>query len=403
MDRFRVSYDRSNPVLSPVPRILFSNPDHSGLTSKPLDLSVFPSSFRVFPQRLEFINDVVGARGKFNPVDHRTITHKMSDYVSWQAQPIDGGLISFDTKGIYFPVDSMQSYIDWPWLQEIDSSTLSGWGVDALTQFTSQVPTTVSLANFLYELKDMKSMIPSISKSGVSKTVANNFLAWKFGVQPFVSDMKAIVNLLPAVDKRIKHLLQQQGKASSLSFNRTVVFDTPFSFTRSYVDPSNSFRGLDVVFTRRSAKAEFHIGAKLFQDLDDLEGALTTMKALAASAGLNRPIRVLWNAIPYSFVVDWFFHVGKVLDQLQVQPFGGTYNVSDVGYSVRSEAIYTVDQVTETAVTGLPRQVSPLGTVSIRAYSRRGGYPATSLLIANQLLSPEQQMLALAMLEQRRR
>lgn len=355
-----------------------------------------PSTLYRFPQQISEMEDVVGNQGSFNPVNHQVLNSTMSNFNSWPQPGEPDRHVNFD--GVALPL-AEPSFIDWPWLPVISSASLSDWAVDAYNAFHDQVPTTVSLPNFLYELREMKSLIPSIDRRSISKTASNNFLAFQFGWQPMVKDIKAILNLSDSVQKRIKILLEQQEKTTKLSFNRDIPLEEPFSFMKSCYDAATSHGDTDVEFQRVSAKAKFHCGASLYQDLSDLDSALGTMKALSASGGFNKPARVVWNAIPYSFVVDWFFHVGKILDTLSVQPFGGTYKVSDIGYSVKSEAVFIASQVFHNGSTVLK---STLGTIDVRGYVRRPGFPVSSLFITGGSLSPMQQALSLAMLEQRR-
>lgn len=356
------------------------------------------------PKNISIMDDVVGEQGSFNPVTHFVLDSFIENLSPWKDH--SGNQRGLLFKGVPFPLISTfgvpGSFSEWPWLPSISSATLSDWSIEAYNKFNEQVPTTVSLPNFMYELREMKGMIPSIDRSSLSKTASNNFLAFEFGVKPFVADIKAIINMSDSVAKRIQHLLKQQGKTSRLSFNRTTVFDTPYTMIKSLYIPNNSTpSGNDVYFRRLNAKSEFHCGASLFQDLKDLEDSMATMKALAASGGFSHPARVIWNAIPYSFVVDWFFHVGKLLDSLIVQPFGGTYKVSDVGYSIKTEAVYYATQVfTES---GYSSSIEDLGTVKARSYIRRPGFPATSLFLTNGELTPMQLALSAAMLNQRRR
>lgn len=359
------------------------------------------SGFRnlmVFPKHISYMLDVVGNQGAFNPCDHFELYSTMSNMNPWVSSTGDPRHVNFD--GVAFPMLlPAGSFKDWPWLPEFPAASLSDWSVEAYNKFHDQVPVTVSLPNFMYELKDMKGMIPSIDRLSVSKTVSNNFLAFEFGVLPFISDIKAILSMSDSVQKRLQHLLMEQGKSSRLSFSRDIDVSDAFSFTKSLYLIGSSANDNDVQFRRTSAKASFHCGAKLFQDLQGLNDALSTLKALSASGGFNHPARVIWNAIPYSFVVDWFFHVGKLLDSLSVQPFGGEYSLSEIGYSLTREAVFIADQVLHDGATELR---SSLGTVSVKSYSRKTGFPVSSLFLTNGILSPMQLALSSAMLNQRR-
>lgn len=370
---------------------------------------------RAFPARISFITDVYGEKGNYNPCDHMSIDSWISPraYPSfWRGTSGKYALPVVDGAELAFPLNPLlpfEGVSSWPWISDISAATLSGWSMDAYNAFNSQVPTTVSLPNFLYELKDMKGMIPSINRKSLSKTASNNLLAFEFGVKPFISDIKNIVNMADSVSKRLKHLIAYQRKTSHLTFERDVKSDEDYSFFRNIESIDNHYVAGNVnglVFKRISGSTHFQVGASLYQDLQDLEDANSQLKALLATGGFNHPARVVWNAIPYSFVVDWFFSVGKLLDTLSVQPFGGEWSVTNVGYSIKSEASYSVKAVLANYPSHYDdpfRAGSQIGTVRVKRYIRKRGFPAFSLFLTDGSLSPEQLVLGLAMLEQRRR
>ena len=409
-DPFMPSRTRfSNVMPPPVPAISFLlKPENTFVT--------YGSGFlyRAFPGHVSRMTDVTGRSGFFNPVDHLSIDSDLHCFpgfwrgsTSYWAEPVDHGFLALPW------LEGDKDWVSgWAWTPVISDATLSSWAIEAYNKFHDQVPVKVSLANFLYELKDMKGMIPSIDRRGISKTASNNFLAFSFGVKPFVSDIKAIVNLSEDVDKRLKHLIDMQGKESRLSFERDIVHEEPYQFFKSWDNPNNTTysegHSSGVLFKRISARTHFHVGAGLYQDLTDLKDANAKLKALVAAGGFNHPARVIWNAIPYSFVVDWFFSVGKLLDTLSVQPFGGTYEVGKVGYSVSTEATFQayarLDEYPGFHLDdAFLKGTALLGTISIKRYLRRPGFPAYSLMFSDGMLSTEQQVLALAMLEQKRR
>lgn len=359
----------------------------------------------MFPHNVTSMTDVVGNKTGFNPVDQYSLVSSMNSLSAWYNHL--GALGTPLFEGVPVPVrgdDPTATAISFAtWVPVIPAATLSDWAIEAYDAFHAQVPTTVSLPNFLYELKDMKSMIPSIDRLSLTKTAANNFLGFEFGIQPFISDIKSIIALSDSVAKRIKHLIDVNRQSTRLSFNKDVdLSETPATYYLGLqsVNPDRSTRsGFDLEFKQLSARVQFHCGAKLFQDLGDLHDSMTQLKALAASGGFTSPLRAVWNAIPYSFVVDWFFHVGKILDSLTIQPFGGTYEVSNVGYSLKSEALYYVSQVMEQN----PAFSYGLGTVRCKGYIRKAGFPASSLFLTTGMLDPTKQALLLAMLEQKRR
>jgi len=355
-----------------------------------------------YPTKLSIMDDVVNNKGKYNPISHVIFESHLAKIPD--ADDV-GYYINLQDYSWYVKNLHNKDFLAWPWLPGISAATLSEYSISAFNKFHDQVPTTVSVANFLYELKDMKGMIPKIEKS-FSKTVSNNFLGFSFGTAPFVDDIQKMIHMSDEVDKRLKHLISVNGRTTDLTFKRETLYEEPFYFQRSLSDGlsltvNQEIGGDRIEFKRQSARTTVQIGGKLTQDLRDLADANAKLKALIASSGFNHPARVVWNAIPYSFVIDWLFSAGKLLDGISIQPFGGTYRVTDVGYSIKSEATYIA-----TYIATYPAQVvgnPTLGTVRIKRYDRFEGFPASSLFLTDLMLTPKQQVLATAMLEQRRR
>lgn len=395
--RLRVSDDSVVPL--PVQPQYMSN-----ITGVKHDWTSLPVG--IFPPSISVIQDVVGKRGVNHPVHHWKLTSFCRRFPDW-GHTFDSDLGINLAKELFFPIQTVGTYAAvqaWPWLPDmLHSAWISDSSIGAFNKFHDQIPTSVSLANSLYELKDIKGLIPSVTKGSLSKTAANNLLGFEFGVLPMVSDIKAIVEMSDKVEKRIKHLISVNGRTTSLSFDRELVQDEPFEFFRSIDSLGTSLGSDGILFKRQSVRTKLHIGGKLSQDLRDLADANAKLKGLIASGGFNHPARVVWNAIPYSFVVDWFFHVGKLMDTLMVQPFGGDYEVSDVWYSVKSDVTYIAIAHNNSEDT-YPILGNPvIGTVHVSVYDRLPGFPVSSLFLTDGILSPTQQVLALAMLEQKRR
>ena len=396
--RLRVSDDSAVPLIH--------NPQYwSSSDGLNRDWTTLPVGH--FPKVISYISDVIGSRGENHPVHHWKLTSFVGPFPNW-SHTFDSNIGVNLEKTLFFPIDVPKRpygiVSDWPWLPDmLHSAWISDRSIEAYNGFQDQIPTSVSLPNSIYELKDIKGLIPTIDKGSLSKTAANNFLGYQFGVLPMVSDIKAVIEMSAKVEDRIKHLISINGKTTDLSYNKELVQEEPFSFFRGISGFGTSEGSDGITFKRQSVRTKLHIGGKLSLDLQDLKDAHSSLKGLLASSGFNHPGRVIWNAIPYSFVVDWFFHVGKIMDNLRIQPFGGRYDAHDFWYSVKSDATYIAIAHTNLE-SSYPIIGNPtLGTVHVKSYDRLPGFPASSLFLTDGSLSPTQQVLGLAMLEQKRR
>lgn len=133
----------------------------------------------------------------------------------------------------------------------------------------------------------------------------------------------------------------------------------------------------------------------LYHELKGLDGLVGTIRAFEAALGLTKPEKVFWNAIPYSFVVDWVFKINERLDRSLSQPFEGTWKVSNCSFSFKEVAhvsVYTHFYYTY----GNP--ATKVGSVVVKKYRRFTGLPFGGQHLSLGTLSPTQQTLFGALL-----
>jgi hypothetical protein len=260
---------------------------------------------------------------------------------------------------------------------------LARLGDEAFNALWPQIPQEVSLPNFLYELRDLKDMIPKVEE-GLTKTVAGGYLTYAFGYAPFVSDVTKLRNLAKTVADRLAYLRRTYGRETRVSFTGT--FDVP---VRDFVTEGT------IYYTLPGYSGEFRCGGYLFHRLNSLYGLEGTLRGFAGALGLNNPVGVLWEATPYSFVADWFTRTRGIVNKMAVQPFEGEWEIRRLTYSARWQAVWHVHQDVGSPYTP---QAWPLEDGVAKFYARRLGFPASSSILTETWLEPRQQMLAAALL-----
>jgi hypothetical protein len=72
------------------------------------------------------------------------------------------------------------------------------------------------------------------------------------------------------------------------------------------------------------------------------------MMSIANSLGLSHDVTDLWEALPYSFVVDWFLPIQTFLEQFKPREVDPSWLLTlDAWYSVKTETKgYTVEEYT---------------------------------------------------------
>lgn len=260
---------------------------------------------------------------------------------------------------------------------------------EAYNAFFLQMPQEVSIPNFLWELRELKDMIPKIEES-LSKTVAGGYLTYEFGYLPFVSDVTKLRNLTKTVASRLAYLRSTFGRETRVSYQGT--WSVP---DRSFEIPGASTRsGSPHRYTIPAITGTFRSGGYLYHRLNELYGVESTLRGLAGALGLNNPVGVLWEATPYSFVADWFTRSKEVVNHLAVQPFTGEWEVRRLTHSFSWEGVWYTD------LHYLDSGTSPYFRIeegTYKNYTRGLGLPVSSSVLTQEGLNPRQQMLAAAL------
>lgn len=179
-----------------------------------------------------------------------------------------------------------------------------------------------------------------------TNSIANGYLQWAYGWKPLCSDIKGLYDLS---QEKIKPPMIFDAKRS-------------ISFKDSYVSSQSGIPNLRTSILRINS---CHIYAQMS----------ASQLATAQSFGLVNPLSLMWELIPYSFVIDWAMPVGNFFGALTA-PAGFTY----VGG-------YT-SQRTQTIAVGLGGSGGGTGTqTEIKRESfdfqrfALGGFPAPSLYV----------------------
>lgn len=82
----------------------------------------------------------------------------------------------------------------------------------------------------------------------------------------------------------------------------------------------------------------------------------TQAKAYADFFGVNVNPAILWDVIPFSFVLDWFLDVGGWLDSFKTKNLAASVCIEDFCYSVKQTgtSIFVTDQFVRTPIWSVP-------------------------------------------------
>jgi hypothetical protein len=207
--------------------------------------------------------------------------------------------------------------------------------------FNSAVPNKPigDMANALGELRE-KNGVPRVwgtilnmsSKSAFFRSLGGEYLNSVFGWTPFIKDVQKIAGAVLSADSIVEQYLSDSGKFirrrralpdlhTNLSYKNNVVVTTVFSGLGSG-DTDLFTNGVDgrlaqVVNHDRKVWFSGSFGYYLADGIDPL----SQMKLYASFArklvGARISPEVLWELQPWSWLVDWYFNIGQILENIE--------------------------------------------------------------------------------------
>jgi hypothetical protein len=192
--------------------------------------------------------------------------------------------------------------------------------------------------DFLYWLRGLRfARFPQSIKDFVRRTsrgtknLAGNYLNLQFGWVPFINDLYDIFTMRIKLEKKIAWLRSKNRKSvrrrielDSGGFSEDIPRNVPPHTTMSPLLPTLFYTGSVVtsypipvqkVFKRKIwyvAKYQFYI-----PELADPNSRLLKLKL--DLSGLSLDPSVLYQAIPWSWLIDWFTSVGDILQNISTR------------------------------------------------------------------------------------
>jgi hypothetical protein len=248
----------------------------------------------------------------------------------------------------------------------------------------------VSLLNSIYELKDVKSLPhtlqlirdtfvsnkrvlsaialmrsnPGASLRRLLRAGGDSYLQTQFNILPMLSDIVAVRRAIADTRNQLRQLVSRAGKPQKRHY-KVILSD-------DYVDKLEKTNGaIPDGYVRKRMLAqravsyvtrEFNATMEYSYSLPSWTNEDSLMEALLDRMGVNLNPRIIWNAIPWSFVVDWVIGVGRWLDQFKERNIEPTLYIRGACYSVKVVRFIT------TAV-GFD-STDPCATIEESAYKR---------------------------------
>lgn len=223
----------------------------------------------------------------------------------------------------------------WEMLHEFEELYLHQPKIAAAAYFSTSKRVTnireLSILNFIIELKDIRKMFKLWDRSlSVIKNIASGILNVGFGWQPFLGDLVAILKALGNWRARVKTLLAEVHKMKRATYTvkpHKLPLVDEILITRTFPNPGDCGGRPDVtkppsyelrLLVRRTPVVKCGMKYSLF--CPELSEMQVKARGFCDAFGLRWDPAIIWNAIPFSFLIDWVWNVSSWLECRWAKP-----------------------------------------------------------------------------------
>lgn len=226
-----------------------------------------------------------------------------------------------------------------------------------------------------------------------ARELASNYLQWKFAIAPLISDVAAVRRSLASLEKSVNRIITNEGKVRTghWSTGQESLSGEIRKSSFNLGPPLNPYLSVTSELTAQTGPAvtTFHCEVRYNYNLLDYQREHARTLSLLDQLGVNVNPAIIWNAIPFSFVVDWVLDVQSFLDQFKLSNMRPVINVLGALWSARYERS-TDWEKSHTAPPGVDctTRIS-MPRINEEAYIRTLFMPGYSSLLASGLSSSE--------------
>lgn len=313
---------------------------------------------------------IVGFRGPRNLASMHDCVHTVQSFAPVRA--------SFSSSDIFGNTCNGTVYTCGQLTVDGDASISPSDYDAAIADMCGEIPTDLLLPNFILDIPSALIMHHDLQKvfSRKPKSWADAGLLYSFGLKPLASDIVSLMRLTSRINKRLKYL-RSLKPGDPIVFRRSYPVDKSGLTVSFLEDNSNHWYCAHDIETVPDISADAQIFAKLlkYRIVDPNAGFLAYLDA----TGFSKPGSVIWEAIPFSFVADWFRSCGRGLNALNTSAVKGSLMPFKMGHQSHINVTAQVYGVVNSFSSAFPNTArSLLGAGTVRLYKRSCGLPSTN-------------------------
>lgn len=249
--------------------------------------------------------------GGFFSRSYRTIDYNLSDYCNVQSGK--------------FPIYNGKFYAASPTAPVAPNQDPYFWGAQAYDACKPTKP-SFDLATNIGELKDLPSMVKGNFESFVPNFARYDkaLLSWQFGWRPMIKAVREMIDAQQKIEKRLDWLIRNNGRPVR---TRATIVDRKYNMTVASSGPGNSntfpvlvtagYRNAGQRITTTYSTERVWASARMRYWLPTGPGGVVYKKQLIRLLnGGYVNASVLYNLVPWSWLIDWFSNVDYLVKNL---------------------------------------------------------------------------------------
>jgi len=232
------------------------------------------------------------------------------------------------------------------------------------------------------------------------RSTADGYLQYAFNLNPLVNDLIKTAKSFKSLRSRIQNILDRERLPQHLHFKADLSRDYKDAYHSWNMLPSATYVANEGNYEQQRRvtykEAVFHATLKYSYTLNSWERANAYTAGGLDSLGLNFNPSIIWNAVPWTFVVDWVANVSSWLDNFKSRLLEPVVDIQDYcwSFAVERSVECTLCVALNSAYTAGSQDV--VSRVVERSFKRVAGLP-TSRAFSTSGLSPRELSLAVAL------
>jgi len=261
---------------------------------------------------------------------------------------------------------------DWSSLVDQVGQQLDGHMVVGQNLLVDLMTITQTLGMFKnpFGLRKLGKTLDKLSLSKIAKLGASSYLEYKFGWENIYRDMVQLAMVWGEVRHHKEYLKTTAQKFVSCAARAQQTITNPSQPGFSTIG-SDGVIGFHPKVTRMERVGCFSL------DIQRKPAALcwSTFDQVTSRLGVRDVLTALWDVVPYSFIVDWFTHVNRVIRRQQTD--FGSFDIRRMGYSYKDKWYARLDWTSTAYAYGGDLITSGSGPESCvqEKYTRIAGFP----------------------------